>query len=379
MAYDTHGNFAYGTVVTAPSPATTGTVIVIGTSTFADFPSPTTAYNCTDWPTGTFPLSSNAEIVRVLSKGTDGTLGVSRNAESSGTRSIAVGDQFAMTITKKVLTDVEDVIPVKATAAELNTGTDDAKFATALALSGRDGWQLANETWTYATSDSPTFTVTAPGTLTSKYNAGMRAKLTSGGSVQYYLMSADPTVAAGSSTLTLYGGTAYTLGTGAITSNFYSFQKAPQGFSMNPTFWTVSLTHAVDSNQTNPTSNVWYNQGGAQNQVSIPIGVWFVRGKAPIKADNSGNTGLTTLAAALSTSGTTNSDNELVTEEYMLPPNSNATSKVLYFSGKTLALTTKTTYNLISKVYFAAGSVTTFYIFGNSGAGVYINFISAYL
>jgi len=108
--YDTHSNFAYGTVVTAPSPATTGTTIVIGTTYFDRFPDPGTssAYNCVDWPTGTIPLNDNAEIVRVVGKATAGTLYISRNAESSGTRTIATGDQFAMNITAKTITDVEN-------------------------------------------------------------------------------------------------------------------------------------------------------------------------------------------------------------------------------------------------------------------------------
>lgn len=55
---------------------------------------------------GTFPLSSNAEIGSVVGKATVGTLYLSRSAQ--GTRTIGVGDQFAMNITKKTLTDVED-------------------------------------------------------------------------------------------------------------------------------------------------------------------------------------------------------------------------------------------------------------------------------
>lgn len=193
MAYDTHGNFAYGTVVTAPSPATTGTVIVIGTSTFADFPSPTTAYNCTDWPTGTFPLSSNAEIVRVLSKGTGGTLGVSRNAESSGTRSIAVGDQFAMTITKKVITDVEASI---------------------------DGWTDATETWTYASAN----TITVPTGAASKYHKGDRLKLTQT-TVKYFVV-----ISVADTVLTVAINTDYVVANAAISANFYSHQINPLGY-----------------------------------------------------------------------------------------------------------------------------------------------------
>lgn len=112
MAFDTHSNFAFGTVVTAPSPVTTGTVLVIGTTYFANFPDPGTSspYDCVVWPGGTLPLSDNAEVIRVLSKGTNGTLNISRNAESSGTRSIAIGDQFGLNITSKSFTDIENTV-----------------------------------------------------------------------------------------------------------------------------------------------------------------------------------------------------------------------------------------------------------------------------
>ena len=123
MAYQTHGNFAYGTVATAPSPATTGTTIVLGTTTFADFPTPTNAYSCTIWPAGTIPLSSNAEIITLSSKGTNGTIGVARAAESSSARTVVVGDQFAMTITSKALTDIETVAATLAGTETLTNKT----------------------------------------------------------------------------------------------------------------------------------------------------------------------------------------------------------------------------------------------------------------
>lgn len=109
MSYDAHSNFAYGTVVTAPSPGTSGTTVVIGTTTFAQFPDPssTSEYNIVVWASGTIPLASNAEVMRVVAKGTNGTIDVERAQESSSNRSVAVGDQVGLAVTKKTLTDVE--------------------------------------------------------------------------------------------------------------------------------------------------------------------------------------------------------------------------------------------------------------------------------
>lgn len=108
---DAISNFGYGTVTTAPSPATSGTTMVIGTATFAQFPDPATSgeYNVVDWATGTIPLQSNAEILRVSSKGTNGTINFARTQESTSARTIVVGDQVMLAPTKKVFDDIEQV------------------------------------------------------------------------------------------------------------------------------------------------------------------------------------------------------------------------------------------------------------------------------
>lgn len=104
MAFDSHKNFAYSTVLTAPSPAASGTSLVVQSGDGAKFP--TVSFNATVWPTGVQPLTSNAEIVRVTAISTD-TFTITRAQESSTARSIVVGDQIAATITAKTLTDAE--------------------------------------------------------------------------------------------------------------------------------------------------------------------------------------------------------------------------------------------------------------------------------
>lgn len=107
MPLDLHSNFGYGTVTTAPSPATTGTTVVLGTATFADFPDPaTTQYNAVFYPAGTIPLSSNAEIMRVVAKGTNGTINVTRQQESTSARTVIVGDQVHVGLTGKFIDDL---------------------------------------------------------------------------------------------------------------------------------------------------------------------------------------------------------------------------------------------------------------------------------
>lgn len=114
---DYHANFVYGLIKTAPSPATSGTSLVLNKSSYGDiFPDPasTGAYNVTIWPASTQPTTANAEIVRVTAKSDNGganetTLTITRTQESTSARTIIAGDQISMNITKKVLVDIENM------------------------------------------------------------------------------------------------------------------------------------------------------------------------------------------------------------------------------------------------------------------------------
>ncbi len=104
---DAHANFAYSTVATAPTPALTGTTIVVSSGDGVLYP--TVPFNATIWPTGEQPTSTNAEIVRVTNISTD-TLTITREQEGTRARTILVGDQIAATITSKTMTDAENIM-----------------------------------------------------------------------------------------------------------------------------------------------------------------------------------------------------------------------------------------------------------------------------
>lgn len=103
---DSHANLAYSLVATAPSPASSGTSLVVTAAQGSRFPA--VPFNATIWPIGTIPTPANAEIVRVTAISTD-TLTITRAQESSSARSVIVGDQIAATVTAKTLTDFESI------------------------------------------------------------------------------------------------------------------------------------------------------------------------------------------------------------------------------------------------------------------------------
>lgn len=109
--FDATSNLAITTVATAPSPATSGTSLVVASGKGSIFPAADGAganeFNATVWPSGETPNSTNAEIVRVTEVATD-TLTITRAQESTSAISIGVGYNIAATITAKVIDDILD-------------------------------------------------------------------------------------------------------------------------------------------------------------------------------------------------------------------------------------------------------------------------------
>ncbi len=89
-------NFAYSTVLTAPSPASSGTSLVVQSSDGTKFSA--VPFRATVWPVGVRPTTANAEVVIVTAISTD-TLTIVRATEDSSARTIVVGDQIAATLT----------------------------------------------------------------------------------------------------------------------------------------------------------------------------------------------------------------------------------------------------------------------------------------
>lgn len=97
---DSVANFAFSTVATAPSPATTGTSLVVASGEGTLFPA--VPFNAVVYPSDADPSTSNAEIVRVTAVSTD-TLTITREQESTSARTIATGDRIHAGISKTFL------------------------------------------------------------------------------------------------------------------------------------------------------------------------------------------------------------------------------------------------------------------------------------
>ena len=238
--------------------------------------------------------------------------------------------------------------------------------ATSPIIRAWDGWNDANETWTYASVDAPTGVITVPTDATTKYSVGMKVKFTQT-TVKYGIITA---IAATS--MTIYTGTDYTLANAAITANYYSSDKAPLGFPLAPDKWTVETVSSTDRLTTTATQNTWYN---AENIV-IPIGVWRTEYIAEAYSSN-GSAVTVQCSLTLSTANNSATDSQMTGEVYSGVAANNAVDGVIN-RAKILTLATKTTYYLNYRSTLASQSSTG--ILGTSASSVtLIRAICAYL
>ncbi|UOF78660.1 tail fiber [Caudoviricetes sp.] len=100
-------NFAYSTVLTAPTPATSGTSLVVQSGDGTKFPD--VPFNATIWPVGVQPITTNAEIVTVTAVSTD-TFTIVRAQESTSARTVVVGDQIAFNITAQTFMPISELL-----------------------------------------------------------------------------------------------------------------------------------------------------------------------------------------------------------------------------------------------------------------------------
>ena len=90
--------------------------------------------------------------------------------------------------------------------------------------------------------------------------------------VQKYALVTKSSYSNPTTTVTIYSGTDHTLANATISNAYYSTQKAPYGFPLNPKKWEVQIeTGSVG--QGSPTAFQSYNLGGS---IPVPIGLWKI-------------------------------------------------------------------------------------------------------
>lgn len=142
--------------------------------------------------------------------------------------------------------DVADYnTPINTIVNEFNGNIDNANIKSGAAISGSKladnsidieakastdtGWREVTDSWSYASAT----TITVPSDATAKYSVGDKIRLTQS-TVKYFYITG-----VASTTLTINGGTDYTLANEAISDVSYSKALTPQGF---PQYFAYSPT-----------------------------------------------------------------------------------------------------------------------------------------
>lgn len=207
---------------------------------------------------------------------------------------------------------------------------------------GVSEWNTITATLTYASADSPTFVANTSIDLTSVISVGMKLKLTQT-TVKYFIVTAIT-----STTITLYGGTDYTLANATITLPYFSSMKAPFGFPLNPDKWSVIVTDTTLRQQLSPVQNTWYNLGSVN--IAIPIGLWIVSFKVYLYGSRT-SSGNVPLFVTLSSANNTESDSGYTVATYGNSMLAKAEQVVLF--PRTVSLSSKST------LYFNTKTDTT--------------------
>lgn len=170
-----------------------------------------------------------------------------------------MGTVSVTNITDGTTADAADVnSQINAILAEFNGGIDNTNIDSAAAIAGSkladnsinltdkassfDGWIEVSDSWSYASAT----TVTVPTDAATKYSVGDKIKFDNSSTKYFYI------VAIAATTLTLSGGTDYTVANSAISAIYYSKAETPLNF---PASFNYSPT--ITGFSANPTNTVY--------------------------------------------------------------------------------------------------------------------------
>jgi hypothetical protein len=344
-------NLALGYVATAPSPATTGTSLVLGSGEGARFPQPSTDGNfyVTAMPPGENPNVSNSEILQVTARSTD-TLTIVREQGDTTAKTIEEGWIILQSIYKENILDENDM-----------ASNSDTALATQQSIAAAiGGWLTAGidgVTVTRASIDDPTVVLTFASTDVTDYIwKGTRIKLTEGGTTHYMIVSLDPVFSTDTTVTCLMEIDTTTptqakdpVSTGDITAVAYAPPKTfPSGFPISPLSWTTYTSDSTTKSQDTPTNGTWYNTGLS---INLPIGDWEFNNRylsAVFDPTTSGRSIHRMKSTISTTTNTETINSSTVAYNYILQNSSSgSTSSQVIFSKFYYSVTSKTTLYLL--------------------------------
>lgn len=311
MSLDARKNFALSTVDTAPSPATTGTTLNVPAGQGSKFPA--APFNAVVWPTASSPTSSNAEIVRVTSKGSGDDWTIDREEEGTTARTIIVGDQIMQAPTDKSLKDIEDYVTgvssptlLQPTIADFTNANHDHLDADDGGLLGSKYLRIPGEIAAYGGKTAPTDWLLCYGQAVSRATYSALYDIIAPSLGTFTVTIASPGVVTLNSHGLVTGDSVFLTTTGAL----------PTGLTANTLYYVIYVdanTFRLATSRANalvPTPiNTTGSQSGTHTLRYCPYGLGDgsttfnlpdLRGRVPAGADAMGGTAATRLTLARS-------------------------------------------------------------------------------
>jgi hypothetical protein len=211
-------------------------------------------------------------------------------------------------------------------------------------------------------------------TIAAKYAASTEQGTGNITLTKYFLCTAS-SYSNPNTTLTLYGGTDHMLSNAAITSSYYSTQKAPLGFPLKQDKWTVWYSDPVGA-ATGTTLGTWYQV----YSLSMPIGQWVAKYSMGCYSTVTAASGYLSVSSTLSSVTAAQTDNELTAVTYL---NQSKSINATLYGEKAISTAAKKTwyFNIMSGV--GSSAISTLGTLGNGTtigpSACYIKFASTLL
>ena len=138
-------------------------------------------------------------------------------------------------------------------------------------------------------------------TIRKKYEAGTAQRTSAITVTKNFIISLPPTYSTPNTTITMDGGTDFSLTSGTISNVYFSGSKAPKDFNVNSDKWSVQVWSPIEIDQASPTISTWYNIGGIS--IIKPIGLYKVIYRVSCRSNlaSGSNSNATTLSTANNT------------------------------------------------------------------------------
>jgi hypothetical protein len=234
--------------------------------------------------------------------------------------------------------------------------------------------------------DAPTYTIRFSGVdLSDRLSPGMKVRWTQNSTIRYGIITGI-SVSGSNTNLTLYCGTDYIVedtNLFPILSFSYSSMKAPVGFPLLPTKWSVQVTNTTTYTKTSPAASTWYSvmDTGSLPTIDVPIGAWSLVYSAIGRIAAPETSVFARVNLTLSTSSSSESDTELTGAASMnargdVSSNSIVLTQRISVLPKIISISSKTKYYLL--ISTLTSSASSLQVQGATGATI-LRAVSAYL